>query len=78
MRSFLVSCGVVLVIGLVSYGIFAGLLSQSAAEAYSVDRSVRIQVDAWPDPDGLLSHVYDPVGGIEAGRAPAGGPGDDR
>lgn len=77
MRSFLVSCGVVLVIGLVSYGILEGLLSQSAAEAYSVERSVRIQVEAWPDPDGLLSHVYEPVGGIESGRSPAGDPGGD-
>ncbi|WP_349371797.1 hypothetical protein [Salinarimonas sp.] len=77
MRSFLVSCAVVVVIGLVSYGIFGGLLSRSAAEAYSVERSVRIPVEAWPDPDGLLSHVYDPVGGIEAGRSPAGDPGGD-
>jgi hypothetical protein len=71
MRSFLVSCAVVLVIGLVSYGILEGLMSQSAAEAYSAERSVRIEAEAWPDPDGLLSHLYDPVGGIESGRSPA-------
>ncbi|GGK45250.1 hypothetical protein [Salinarimonas ramus] len=72
MKSFLVSCGVVLAIGLVSYGVFGGLLSQSAAEAYSVDRAVRIQVDAWPAPDGELSHLREPTGGIESGRSPAG------
>ncbi|WP_029032565.1 hypothetical protein [Salinarimonas rosea] len=72
MKAFLASCGVVLVIALVSWGVLAGLLSQSAAEAYSAERSVRVKPEAWPDPDGLLGHVRDPVGGIEAGRSPAG------
>ncbi|MGP9820263.1 hypothetical protein ACTZWW_09630 [Salinarimonas sp. NSM] len=72
MRAFLASCGVVVVIGLLAWGILAGLLSQSAGEAYSVERSVRVEVEAWPDPDGLLGHVRDPIGGIEAGRSPAG------
>lgn len=70
MRSFLVSCAVVLVIGLVSYGLLEGLMSQNAAEAYSVDRSVRVGVEAWPDPDGLLGH-YDPAGRIPTGDAAA-------
>ncbi|MGJ3262717.1 MAG: hypothetical protein ACFE0R_05715 [Salinarimonas sp.] len=72
MKSFLVSCAVVVAIGLIAYGVLEGLLSQSAAEAYAVERAVRVDADAWPDPDGLLSHVYDPAGGIEAGRSPAG------
>lgn len=77
MKSFLVSCAVVAAIGLLSYGVLAGLLSQSAAEAYSVERSVRIDADTWPHPGGFLSHGLDPVGGIESGRSPAGGSGPD-
>lgn len=78
MKAFLVACATVVVLGFVSWGVLSGLLSQSAAEAYSAPGAVRIHEEAWPDPRGLLSHPHDPVGGIESGRSPAGGTPPDR